>query len=59
MKQLQQEQQFKQVPSNQKPRNKQKYTLQIHNPNTKEQTAKYLADLILEGLEGKAYGEKI
>lgn len=59
MKQLQQEQQFNQVPGNLKVGDKQKKSIHIHNPNTKEQTAKYLANLILQGLLGKDYEDKI
>lgn len=53
MKQLQQEEQFNQVACNDKLRNKKKNAMNIHNPNTQEQTAKYLARLILQGLEQK------
>jgi hypothetical protein len=59
MKQIQQEQQLDQVSCDLGIRDKQKKTINIHNPNTKEETAKYLAKLILQGLEEKAFGDEL
>lgn len=58
MEQLQQEQQFKQVASNLRVGVRQKKSINIHNPNTSEQTAKYLAGLILRSLE-KDWGDSL
>lgn len=59
MEQLQQEQQFNNSVCECKKPDSGKLSITIHNPNTKEQTAKYLAKLILQGLEDKNYGDGV
>lgn len=58
MEQLQQEQQFNRGEEGAGGRSTKKMKLHIHNPNTGEQTAKYLAKLVIQGLEQKDCGDR-
>lgn len=59
MKQLKQEQQFNHAQERIINRNESNGTTIIHNPNSREETAKYLAKLVLQGLEQRECGDKI
>ncbi|MFV0342488.1 MAG: hypothetical protein ACK5JH_06285 [Anaerocolumna sp.] len=59
MEQLEQNQQLEQAEYNTVVREKQKQGITIHNPNTDEETVKYLASLILQGLKDKHPGGKL
>lgn len=57
MKQLKQEQQFNHAEDIKLSKDEIKGTVTIHNPNSREETAKYLAKLVIQELEQRDRGD--
>lgn len=59
MKQLKQEKQFDDAKESKRNKDENSETIFIHNPNTRESTAKYLAKLLIQGLEKNYPGDEL